>query len=85
MKVLVDGGIVLKDAAPTPSELLLAVADVIKAQKVKKPDREKIAKTMYYQHVTSGFKWENEGQWFKDKYLSYADEIIALFNMGGPA
>ncbi len=32
MKVLVDGGIVLEDAAPTYSELLLAVEDVIKNQ-----------------------------------------------------
>ncbi|KKL60249.1 hypothetical protein LCGC14_2207180 [marine sediment metagenome] len=39
-------------------------------------EREKVAQVMYYQHVTSGFKWENEGQWFRDKYLGYADQIL---------
>ena len=37
---------------------------------------EKVAETMYYQNVSSGFKWENEGQWFRDKYLGYAREVI---------
>ncbi|MHA2063763.1 MAG: hypothetical protein ACXABY_05190 [Candidatus Thorarchaeota archaeon] len=40
--------------------------------------REKLAKITYYQHVTSGFVWENEGQWFKDKYLGYANQILNL-------
>ncbi len=39
--------------------------------------REEIAKTMYYQHVTPGFVWENEGQWFRDKYLKRAEEILS--------
>ena len=37
---------------------------------------ERVAKIMYYQHVTSGFKWENESQWFRDKYLGYAREVL---------
>lgn len=46
-----------------------------KEQKVEELVLRK-AKTMYYQHVTSGFKWENEGQWFRDRYLSYARELL---------
>lgn len=40
--------------------------------------REKIAKVMFYQHASDGFRWENEGQWYKEKYLAFADQIIAL-------
>jgi len=32
MRILVDGGVVRKDATPTPSELLLAVKDVIESK-----------------------------------------------------
>ena len=37
--------------------------------------REGVAKSIYYQYVTSGFMWENEGQFYRDKYLGYADEV----------
>ena len=40
--------------------------------------REEIAKTMYYQHVSSGFVWENEGRWYRDKYLGYADQVLSI-------
>ena len=40
--------------------------------------KEQIARAMYYQHISPECKWENEGQWFRDKYLDFADQIIAL-------
>ncbi len=38
--------------------------------------REKIAKVMFYQHVSEGFKWENENNWFKKLYLDRADNLL---------
>ena len=60
------------------NSIRVADAQLASCQEQIKAKREEIAKTMYYQHVTSGFKWENEDQWFRDKYLSWADQIIAL-------
>lgn len=40
--------------------------------------KERVAEAMYRQHVTQGFEWKNEGDWFQDKYRSYADQIIPI-------
>ena len=48
--------------------------------RLNRPEREDVAKAMYYQHVSSDFKWENEGQWFRDKYLGYADQLLAILD-----
>jgi len=37
---------------------------------------ETLAKILFYQSVSPGFKWEDEDDWYRDKYRERAREVI---------